>query len=108
SKQNRKLLYTHLKKIYGSKRAAELLHENKDNLFGLHGLAWSVGKRSLEYFCLYFLQDTFVAKENNTSRNLAPVHLEIWNELQKMFVDDLYDKEEFILPRGCSKSTIIN
>ena len=25
-----------------------------------------------------------------------------------MFVDDLCDKEEFILPRGCSKSTIIN
>jgi len=57
---------------------------------------------------LYFLQNTFVPKEDNLARNLAPVHLEIWEQLQKMFIDDLWDREEFILPRGCSKSTIIN
>ncbi|MBZ9608646.1 hypothetical protein G9F73_012585 [Clostridium estertheticum] len=105
---NRKLLFKYLKKLYSVKRAKELMHENINNLFGFRGLAWSVGKRDLEYFCLYFLQDTFVPKENNITRNLAPVHLEVWNELQKMFVEDLWDKEEFILPRGVSKSTIIN
>lgn len=108
SKQNRKLLYTHLKKIFPSEKAAELMRKHNKHLFDFQGLAWSVGKRDFEFFCLYFLQDTFVPKINNTTRNLAPVHLEIWHELQKMFIDDLWDKEEFILPRGCSKSTIIN
>jgi len=108
AKQNRRLLYIHLKKIYSPKHANELMHQYKDNLFGLNGLAYAVGKRDFQFFCLYFLQDTFVPKENNTTRNLAPVHLEIWHELQKMFIDDLWDKEEFILPRGVSKSTIIN
>lgn len=108
AKQNRKLLYTHLKKLFNPTKAAELMRQHKDHLFDLHGLAWSIGKRDFEFFCLYFLQDTFVPKKNNTTRNLAPVHLEIWHELQKMFIDDLWDKEEFILPRGVSKSTIIN
>ena len=107
-KQNRKLLYNYLAKLYGSEKAKELMMKYKDTLFSYHGLAYSLGKRSIEFFCLYFLQDTFVPKENNTTRNLAPVHLEIWHELQKMFIDDLWDKEEFILPRGCAKSTIIN
>ncbi|WP_443660139.1 hypothetical protein [Clostridium algidicarnis] len=89
-------------------KAQEMILNNSSNLFGYHGLAWQLGKLNMEFFCLYFLQDTFLPKENNAARNLAPVHLEIWRELQKMFVDDLYDKEEFMLPRGCSKSTIIN
>jgi len=108
AKQNRRVLYTYLKKEYGGKRALELLHENNENLFGPHGLAYCLGEKNLEFFCLYFLQDTFVPKPNNTNRNLAPVHLEIWHELQKMFIEDLWDKEEFILPRGIAKSTIIN
>lgn len=107
-KQNRKLLYIHLVKLYGSEKSKELMMKYKDTLFSFHGISWSLGKRDFKYFCLYFLQNTFVPKENNTARNLAPVHLEIWHELQKMFVEDLWDKEEFILPRGVSKSTIIN
>ena len=108
SKKDRRLLYIHLKKIYSPKHAADILKEQSNNLFGINGLAYAIGKRDFEFFCMYFLQNTFVGKEDNTNRNLAPVHLEIWQQLQKMFIDDLWDKEEFILPRGCSKSTIIN
>lgn len=107
-KENRKLLYTYLKKEYGQNKAKELMLKYKERLFDFHGLAYSLGKRNFEFYCMYFLQDTFMPKPTNTARNLAPVHLEIWNELQHMFVDDEWDKEEFILPRGCSKSTIIN
>lgn len=114
---NRYLLYKYIKQEYIKNNATEeqaetatqeLILKNKDNLFSYHGLAYWLGSKNLEFFCLYFLQDTFIPKEDNTVRNLAPVHLEIWDELQKMFIDDLYDNEEFILPRGCSKSTIIN
>lgn len=90
------------------KSATEFIERYKDNLWGENGLAYSLGARNLEFFCMYFLQDTFIPKPDNTARNVAQVHLEIWKELEKIFIDDLYDKEEFILPRGCSKSTIIN
>lgn len=114
---NRYLLYKYLTKEYLNNDATEeqaiqateeLMIQYKDNLFGKCGLAYILGERNFEFFCTYFLQDTFIPKSDNTARNLAPVHLKIWKELQKIFIDDLYDKEEFILPRGCSKSTIIN
>lgn len=116
--QNIKLLKEYLtkefiiKKNKSEKDAAELaenlIRDNKNNLFGFHGLAWSLGKRNLEYFCKYFLSDVFTPKANNTARNLAPLHLDIWKELQQMFVEDKWDMEEFILPRGSAKSTVIN
>lgn len=114
---NRYLLYKYLKREYIKNNATQeqahnateaIIKKHSENLFELNGLAYNLGSRSLEFFCLYFLQNTFIPKVDNTARNLAPVHLDIWKELSKMFIDDLYDKEEFILPRGCSKSTIIN
>ena len=84
------------------------LLSSTDNIFGFHGLAWELGRNNLEFFFKYFLQDVFTPKDNNTARNLAPLHYDIWLELQKMIVDDKYDLEEFILPRGSAKSTVIN
>jgi hypothetical protein len=88
--------------------AENLILKYKDHLYDYKGLAYSLGERNFEYFCTYFLQDTFVPKEDNTARNLAQVHLDVWHELQQMFIEDKWDREEFILPRGASKSTIIN
>lgn len=109
----RKYLYKDLVKGGIDKKSAiirvgELMIEHNDNLFGYGGLAYSLGKRSFEYFCLHFLQDFFVPKENNTSRPLAPVHYEIWKLLEDIFINHTHDKQEFILPRGCAKSTIID
>lgn len=106
--QNLNLLCVYLYKLYTEPIANELLKQYRDNLFGYHGLAWSVGKEDFEFFNKYFLQDTFTPKPDNKVRNLAPVHIEIWHELQQMFIEDKWDKEEFILPRGSAKSTIIN
>ncbi|WP_052144637.1 hypothetical protein [Halalkalibacter okhensis] len=78
------------------------------NLFGEKSLAYSLGKRSIVFFCLYFLQDYFVPKEDNLVRELAPVHYDIWAELEKMFIHNTHDKEEFIMCRGIGKSTIID
>ncbi|MGF9714981.1 hypothetical protein [Paenibacillus naphthalenovorans] len=71
-------------------------------------MAELVGSQSIEFFSMYFLQEIFIPKPTNDARELAPVHYDIWNELEQMFVHDEWDKEEFILPRGCSKSTTIN
>lgn len=94
-------------KVKAEKKVKNIL-ENEDNIFGYHGIAWELGKHNLEFFCLYFLQDVFIPKENNTARELADVHYDIWNELQQMIINDKWDMEEFILPRGCAKTTVIN
>ncbi|MCK9471779.1 MAG: terminase [Bacilli bacterium] len=102
------LLYKYLSKLYDSKKAEQLLLQHKNNLWGSGGLAMAVGKRSIPFFCLYYLQDTFRVKENNTARELDNMHYEIWDELEDMFISDTHDKEIFILPRGASKTTTID
>ena len=107
-KLNRRVLYIHLKKFYGATRSKELMAENNNNLFGFHGLAWSLGKRSIEYFCIYFLQDTFTPKPNNAARELAPMHYELWDEAENIFIKDIYDKFAAAEPRGSAKTTILD
>ncbi len=81
---------------------------NAKNLFGKNSLAWSLGKRSIEFFCQFFLQDTFLVKPDNLNRQLAPVHYEMWKEAEDLFIQDKYDKLCAILPRGTAKTTIFD
>jgi predicted phage terminase large subunit-like protein len=106
TKENRQILYKYLSKFYGSNKAKELMLKHKDNLFEFNGLAYSLGKRSIEFFCVYFLQDTFTPKPDNQARKLAPIHFEIWNNLENMFISDSFDKLELIMPRGAAKTTV--
>lgn len=106
TKENRHTLYRYLSNAFGRERAQELMIEHRDNLFGKNSLAFSLGRRSLEFFCMYFLQDIFVPKENNEARELAPIHYEIWKELEKMLVHDEYDNSAMVLPRGTAKTTV--
>ncbi|WP_053956832.1 hypothetical protein [Inediibacterium massiliense] len=76
--------------------------EETDNVFGYHGLAWSVGKKSLEYFCLYFLSEIFCAKGN---AEIAPIHKEIWKDVNDIILGQNIDQKGYILPRGTGKST---
>ncbi|MBM7631111.1 hypothetical protein [Geomicrobium sediminis] len=105
---NRRTLFKYLVKLYGSDKAKQLMHKHRRNLFGVNGLSFAVGKRSIEYFCMFYLQDTFVPKEGNDVRELAPFHYQIWEELNAMFVDDEYDQEALICPRGVGKTTVGN
>lgn len=104
AKENRRLLYTYLKKLYAPDKAKELMQKHKDHLFDYHGLAWSVGKRSLEFFCLYFLQDTFLPKETNAAAPIADVHREIWKDIQDSVNGNGPEQIGRILPRGTGKS----
>lgn len=108
TQENRKLLYQYLTKFYGSEKAKGLMIRYKDNLFGEKGLSYSLGNRSFEYYCLYYLQDFFVPKPTNKARPLAPAHFKIWESLEDMFIKHTHDKQEYILPRGLGKSTIID
>lgn len=102
------LLTRYLDKLYDNETTEKLLKQYKNNLFGINGLSQAVGKRSIPFFCLYYLQDIFRVKDNNTARELDHLHYDVWNELDKMFIYDEWDKEEFILPRGASKTTTID
>lgn len=90
------------------KRVNELMREHKDNLFGMKGLSYSLARRSFEFFCMYYLQDTFIPKPTNKARNLAPFHFEVWNTLEDMFIKDEFDKLCLVMPRGSSKTTTVN
>lgn len=80
----------------------------KDNINNLNGLAKSIGKSNITFFCLYFLRELFVPSDDNKSRPLSKDHYLVLEELNKLLVKDLYNNEEFILPRGFGKSTVIN
>lgn len=111
--RNKWLLYHFLKKSYtdlgiSDVKAEELtdkrMIENSKNWFGYHGLAWQLGQISLEFFCLYFLQDIYLPKENNTAAPLAPVHEELWQDIQDSIIGDGPEQIGRILPRGTGKS----
>lgn len=103
--QNNYLLFTYLQKVGFSQDAAtDMILKHSSNLYGFHGLAWQLGKMSLEFFCMYFLQDTFLPKENNTAAPIAKVHHKIWEDIQESIIGDGPDQRGWILPRGTGKS----
>lgn len=113
--QNRYLLYKYTTKqlIYSGfnqsdaeTTAQEMMLSHADNLFGINSLASQLGEYSIEFFCLYYLQDTFLPKPNNAARILAPVHYKIWEQLEDIFLKDTTDKLELIMPRGACKTTV--
>lgn len=112
---NKKILYDHIYNSYVNNGAStkeatqateELILKNSKNLWGSKGLAYQMGEISISYFCSYFLQDTFIPKPDNKARQLAPVHYEVWNVLDDMFIQDQFDNLELILPRGTAKTTV--
>lgn len=113
--RNKWLLYHFLKKSYTDigipeDKADELTDkrfiENSKNLFGFHGLAWSLGQISLEFFCLYFMQDTYLPKEDNAAAPLADVHEELWRDIQDSIIGNGPEQLGRVLSRGTGKSAI--
>lgn len=111
--RNKWLLYHYLKKSYidigiPEDRAEELtdkrMIENSNNLFGYHGLAWQLGQISLEFFCLYFLQDIYLPKEDNAAAPIAEVHEELWRDIQESIIGNGPEQLGRVLPRGTGKS----
>jgi len=111
--RNKWLLYHYLKKSYTDigipeDKAEELtdsrILENSKNLFGFHGLAWQLGQISLEFFCMYFLQDIYLPKEDNAAAPIAHVHEELWHDIQDSIIGTGPEQLGRVLPRGTGKS----
>lgn len=111
--RNKWLLYHYLKKSYTDigipeGKAEELtdkrIIENSKNLFGFHGLAWQLGQISLEFFCMYFLQDIYLPKDDNAAAPIAHVHEELWHDIQDSIIGTGPEQLGRVLPRGTGKS----
>lgn len=111
--RNKWLLYHYLKKSYtdlgiDDEKSEELtdnrIIENSKNLFGYHGLAWQLGQISLEFFCLYFLQDIYLPKEDNAAAPMAEVHHEMWRDIQESVIGTGPEQLGRVVSRGTGKS----
>lgn len=111
--RNKWLLYHYLKKSYtdigiDENKAEELtdkrMIENSKNLFGFHGLAWELGAIDLEFFCMYFLQNIYLPKEDNAAAPLADVHRELWKDIEDSIIGNGSEQLGRVLPRGTGKS----
>ena len=71
-------------------------------------MAKALGKEDIEFFCLYFMSNTFVVKDDNVARQLSKGHYELWELANKIFVEDELDKTAIIEPRGFAKTTIFD
>jgi predicted phage terminase large subunit-like protein len=80
---------------------------HKNNLWGDHSIAWSLGEKSISFFCFYYLQDIFRVKDENDARQLADFHFELWLTLETMIITDEFDRLVLCLPRGHAKSTVV-
>ena len=65
------VLRKYLTKHYGEDNAIKLIKEYANSL---DDLAIALGKEDIEFFCLYFMSDTFVVKDNNVARQLSKGH----------------------------------
>ncbi|MGL5440808.1 MAG: hypothetical protein ACRDA4_10600 [Filifactoraceae bacterium] len=95
------ILKKYLVKYYGEEKAIKLIRNND-----ISKLAKSLGQMDISFFCLYFLQDIFVVKEGNEARELSKDHYEMWDILNKTFVDDEIDKLNIAVSRGFAKTTV--
>ncbi|MBO0558946.1 hypothetical protein EXQ37_03685 [Clostridium botulinum] len=109
--QNRYLLFKYLTEEFfkvgvdnPEEKAKEKILANSNNLFNYRGLAWQLGKINFEFFCMYFLQDIFLPKEDNAAAPIAKVHKEIWQDIQESIIGNGSDQLGRILPRGTGKS----
>lgn len=111
------LLNKYLTKHYDSGTADKLL---KTNSRDLDRLAKALSDKDIEFFCLYFMSDTFVPKGMNddgsypvdhipnVARQLSKGHYELWDIANEIFVEDKRDKAAIIEPRGYAKTTIFD
>lgn len=116
-KYNLHLLKKYLTKHYDEDTAIALL---KNNSSDLDKLAKALGEIDVEFFCLYFMSDTFVPKGMNddgsypidhmpnVARRLSKGHYELWDIANEIFVEDKRDKAAIIEPRGYAKTTIFD
>ncbi len=102
-KTAKQIIIKYLLSWYGEEIGTQLYLDNQTKLFDYHGLAWSMGKESLQFFCEFFLHDVYFG---DRCKPLAPVHYSMWAEIQNMIQNKTHERQCYILPRGTAKTTI--
>jgi predicted phage terminase large subunit-like protein len=102
---NTYILKKYLSIHYTEEKAISIIKNNVDKL---PQIAKALGERDIAFFCLYYLQDIFVVKDNNEARQLSKTHYEMWELINKAFVLDEIDKLNVVCPRGMAKTTIFD
>ena len=102
-KEAKQIVLKYLVMFYCEESGAKLFLENKSKLFTKHGLAWSLGQKSLQFFCEFFLHDIYF---DERCKPLSPIHYEMWAEMQDMILNKTHERQCYILPRGTAKTTI--
>ena len=92
-----------LTKHHGSKKAMTLI---KNNINNIDDMAIALGEIDITFFCLYFLSDMFVVRDDNEARQLSPSHYDMWDLLNETFVEDKHDKIDIVVSRGFAKTTV--
>lgn len=99
----KQIILKHLISQHGEQTAITLFSSNESKLFTYHGLAWALGKESLEFFCEYYLHDIYFGKR---CKELALIHYQMWRECTDLIKNKTHERQSYILPRGTAKSTI--
>jgi hypothetical protein len=85
--------------------AEHMITQNSKNLFGYHGLAWSLGRLDLEFFNLYFLQNVFIGPGK---AEISADHKTAWMQLQSLISSGKPGRMLYIKYRGWGKTTFIS
>lgn len=114
SKENKALLFKYLTKQYQKEKGLSLddalefaeyiMQKRKNELFTYHGLAYELGAKNLEFFCLFFLADVYTGEDK---AEIASIHREIWQEIEDIILHKTHDNQCYLLPRGTGKSSFV-
>lgn len=95
------IVHKFLSKNYGNKKALKFMKDGD-----ISKIAYNLGERDITFFCLYYLSDMFVVKDDNIARELSSSHYQMWKLLDKTFVEDEFDKLNIVVSRGFAKTTV--
>ncbi len=96
----------HLIRLYGEEQGIQILQDAGSNVFAYHGLAWSLGKENLAYFCEVFLHGLLFDYDAGLVP-LSKTHYEIWDEMQDAILNRNHTRHCYVFPRGFAKTSAI-
>ena len=94
-----------LTRLYGIDNAKKIMTENKNLWTGKDSVAYSLGKRSLKFFALYYLDKLYRGEDKAT---LSDSHFELWDITSNMFYNNSHTRQNNLLPRGFGKTSMIS
>ena len=102
-KTAKQIIIKYLLSWYGEEKGMEIM-QNHPKPYAYHGLAWHMGRESLQFFCEFFLHDVYFGDDKFP---LAEIHYEMMSDFQNLIINKPYERQCYILPRKTAKTTIM-